>query len=142
VVGYVIAWLLFPVDDEQGTIGSRAVSDRKGLLVVVALLPVLVAVLVVGSALDAGYLSSVAWAVYLSAGGLILVYRNADDAERVWLHRVCRAGHAPRIRVGPVAPGTHRTRGGRISPTFRRVGASWCSATPAVSPWICSAGLS
>jgi signal transduction histidine kinase/phage shock protein PspC (stress-responsive transcriptional regulator) len=88
VVGYVIAWLLFPVDDEQGTIGSRAVSDRKGLLVVVALLPVLVAVLVVGSALDAGYLSSVAWAVYLSAGGLILVYRNADDAERVWLHRV------------------------------------------------------
>jgi signal transduction histidine kinase len=92
LVFYVIAWLLFPLEGEQRSIGARVLADRKGLVVAVALLPVLVAILTISSALDAGFLSSIAWAGYLAAAGLFLVYRNADEDERAWL----------RLAVSPV----------------------------------------
>jgi signal transduction histidine kinase len=104
VVGYVVAWLLLPIDGQSGTIGARAVTDRRGFVVALALLPALVATLVVASALNAGFLSSAAWAVYLSAAGLILVYRNAGDEERAWL------GHAVTLVMELGSGGTRSRR--------------------------------
>ena len=104
VVGYVVTWLLLPIDGESGTIGARAVTDRRGFVIALALLPALVATLVVASALNAGFLSSAAWAVYLSAAGLILVYRNAGDEERAWL------GHAVELVMDLGSGGTRSRR--------------------------------
>ena len=85
VVAYVLAWLFVPVEGSTETIGSRAFSDRQGLSIVLALLPALVLVLLVASALHANFLSSWALPVLISAAGLVLVYRNADDEERTVL---------------------------------------------------------
>jgi signal transduction histidine kinase/phage shock protein PspC (stress-responsive transcriptional regulator) len=86
-VGYVVAWLLLPLEGEPESIGARAVSDRVGLVIVAALLPVLVAVLLVSSATGSGVAASVAWALYLVAGGTILIYRNAAEDERSLIRR-------------------------------------------------------
>jgi len=87
LVGYVVAWLLLPLEGERQTVGARAMADRKGMIVVVAFLPALVAVMAVTSALDAGVLSSVAWSGYFAGAGIVLIYRNAGDDERAWLRR-------------------------------------------------------
>ena len=48
VVAYVVAWLLLPVEGSTETIGARALSDRQGITIVLALVPALVVVLLVG----------------------------------------------------------------------------------------------
>ena len=85
IVAYMLAWLFFPVEGSTETIGAKALSDRQGLTIVLALVPALVLVLLVGSALHANFVSSWALPVLISAAGLILVYRNADDEERARL---------------------------------------------------------
>jgi phage shock protein PspC (stress-responsive transcriptional regulator) len=87
LVAYVAAWLLLPLEGEQGTVGARVLADRKGIIMVVAFLPALVAVLAVTSALNAGILSSVAWSGYFAGAGIVLIYRNAGDDERAWLRQ-------------------------------------------------------
>jgi hypothetical protein len=82
---------MLPLEGDPRTIGARAIADRKGLIMVVAFLPAFVAILAVSSALNAGFLSSVAWSGYLAGAGLLLVYRNADESERVALRRVVAA---------------------------------------------------
>lgn len=90
VVAYVVAWLLLPFSGETTTVAARAVADRRGLLIVLSTVPVLLAVLVVESIAGAGYLTSVTWAVYLCATGLTLVYRNADDDEQRFLRHLAQ----------------------------------------------------
>jgi signal transduction histidine kinase len=87
LIGYLVAWLVIPLEGDSGSVGARAMTDRKGMISVVAFLPVLVAVLVITSALRAGLLSSFAWFGYFTGAGLILIYRNASDDERGWLRR-------------------------------------------------------
>jgi signal transduction histidine kinase len=93
---YVVAWLVLPVDGQSGTIGARALADRKGLITVVAFVPALIAVLAVTSALSAGFLSSFVWTGYFALAGLALIYRNAQSDERSWL----RQGLQPALDVG------------------------------------------
>ncbi len=85
VVCYVLAWLLLPAEGASETIAARAVSDRQGITLALALVPVLVLVLLVASALHASFASSWGPPLLLSAAGLVLVFRNADDDEREWL---------------------------------------------------------
>ena len=85
VAAYMFAWLLVPVEGSTETIGSRALSDRQGMTIVLALVPGLVVVLLVGSALHANFASSWGLPLLISAAGLVLVYRNAEDDERARL---------------------------------------------------------
>ncbi len=93
---YVVAWLVLPIDGQSGTIGARALADRKGLITVVAFVPALIAVLAVTSALSAGFLSSFVWTGYFALAGLALIYRNAQSDERAWL----RQGLQPALDIG------------------------------------------
>lgn len=85
VAAYMFAWLLVPVEGSTETIGSRALSDRQGMTIVLALVPGLVVVLLVGSALHANFVSSWGLPLLISAAGLVLVYRNAENDERARL---------------------------------------------------------
>jgi signal transduction histidine kinase len=91
LVGYVIGWLLLPVEGTTETIGARAVADRQGITIAIALVPALVLVLVLGSSLHANFVSSWSLPLLVSTAGLILVYRNAEDDERVWLNSSLKA---------------------------------------------------
>jgi signal transduction histidine kinase/phage shock protein PspC (stress-responsive transcriptional regulator) len=87
VAAYVVAWLLVPVDDEPEAIGARALGDGRGLALVVGLVPLLVVSLLVASALQAPWVGSLAWPAFVSAAGLVLVWRNGSDDERTLLRR-------------------------------------------------------
>ncbi|MBF6555769.1 MAG: PspC domain-containing protein [Acidimicrobiales bacterium] len=86
VLVYALAWLLLPLQGETTTIFSRAVTDRRGIRLVIAIIPALVVVQIVAAALHIGYLGSFSWPVFLAAGGAILIRRNASEAERVWIN--------------------------------------------------------
>jgi signal transduction histidine kinase len=86
VLVYALAWLFVPLDGETTTIFSRAVSDRRGIQLVIAIVPILVVVQVVTGGLHIGYLGSVSWPLFLAAGCAILIRRNASGAERVWIN--------------------------------------------------------
>jgi signal transduction histidine kinase len=85
---YALSWLLLPRDDGTPNILSKALSDRKGLTAALAFVPALVAIQVLSDALKAGWLSSIAWPILLSAASLILIWRNAPDDEKALLNHV------------------------------------------------------
>jgi signal transduction histidine kinase len=85
VVCYVLAWLLLPVEGSSETIAARAISDRQGIALALALAPVLVLVLLVAPVLHASFATSWGPPLLISAAGLILVFRNADNDEQAWL---------------------------------------------------------
>jgi signal transduction histidine kinase len=85
VLGYVLAWLLVPLDGEDSTIFSRAVTDRRGIQILVACIPVALVVQLVAAGLHLGYLGSFTWPVLIAAGAVMLVRRNASPTEQVWI---------------------------------------------------------
>jgi signal transduction histidine kinase len=103
VVVYVAAWLILPFEGEESSIAAKAVSDRRGAAITLALVPALVAVLLLNSSLDVGFVGTLAWPFFLALAGLILVYRNADDEERDHLRQVLD----PVVAIGA---GTRRSR--------------------------------
>ena len=86
VLAYAMAWLLIPLDGDQDAIITRAVSDRRGIRIVVYVIPLLIAIQVVAGGLHLGYLGSFIWPVFLAAGVVILIRRNAGNEERVWIN--------------------------------------------------------
>ena len=86
VLVYAMAWLFIPLAGETTTIFSRAVTDRRGIRLVIAIIPVLVVVQVISAALHIGYLGSFSWTLFLAAGVAILIRRNASEEERVWIN--------------------------------------------------------
>ena len=86
ILVYAVAWLLLPIDGESTTILSRSVADRRGLRLVVAIVPALILVQVVAGALHLGYVGSFSWPVFLAAAAAILIRRNASEDERVWIN--------------------------------------------------------
>ncbi len=111
LVGYVVAWLLFPLEGQSVSIGTRAVTDRRGILLTAALLPLLLVVMVVASAVRATFVTSVVWVVFLVAAGLLLVYRNAEEEERAWL----RSAAEPFVDLGTRGMSSRRTLVVRIA---------------------------
>ncbi|HXW38583.1 MAG TPA: PspC domain-containing protein [Acidimicrobiales bacterium] len=83
---YVVGWLLLPVEGERGTIATRAVSDRRGIVLAAAFLPALVLAVLIGSSLHVGVVTSLAVPLFVAAAGLVLVWRNAGPEESAWLH--------------------------------------------------------
>jgi signal transduction histidine kinase len=118
VAAYVIAWLVLPIAGSSEGIISRAARDRRGVLYAIAVVPVLVVVLLVASVVGAAWLGSLSWPLFLSTGGLILVWRNAEPEERRFLDGLLRpmlefpsrsdrswSGLATRILIGVVLVG-------------------------------------
>ncbi len=96
VAAYVLAWLLVPAQDESESIGARAVSDGRGLAIAVSLVPLLVVTLLVASALQAPYVGSLAWPFFVSVAGLVLIWRNGSDHERLLMRRAV----TPIVEIG------------------------------------------
>lgn len=85
---YVVGWLLVPATGDDATIASRAVTDRRGIGLAAALGSVLVVVLLMASALGAGWLTKLSWPLVISGAGLVLIWRNADGDEQASLRRL------------------------------------------------------
>jgi signal transduction histidine kinase/phage shock protein PspC (stress-responsive transcriptional regulator) len=82
---YAVAWLFLPLKGESTAIYSRAIGDRRGIRLVIALIPLFVVVQILADALHVGYLGSISWPVFLAAAVAILIRRNASEGERVWI---------------------------------------------------------
>jgi signal transduction histidine kinase len=82
LAAYVLAWLLIPAEGEETNIARRALADRRGIALAAGLGSVLIVVFVLGSALGATWLGTVAWPTVLSVAGLSLIWRNSSAEEQ------------------------------------------------------------
>ena len=82
---YAAAWLLIPIKGESSTIFARAINDRRGIRIVVALIPVLIVLQIVISELHIGLFGLLSWPAFLAGGLGILIWRNAAESERRWI---------------------------------------------------------
>src|SRR5262249_9003635 len=74
---------------ESGNIASKALSDRRGLALAAGLVPLLILLLVIASALGAGWLaSSLGWPLIITVVGLVLIWRNAPGDEQAIMRRL------------------------------------------------------
>jgi signal transduction histidine kinase len=86
VLVYVMAWLLIPMDDENSNIFSRAVTDRRGIrLVAAVLIPLLIAMQLVTSNLHVAFIGFIGWPTLLALGVIVLIWRNANDSEKAFI---------------------------------------------------------
>jgi signal transduction histidine kinase/phage shock protein PspC (stress-responsive transcriptional regulator) len=86
ILPYAMAWLLIPMRGEDTSIFRRAVNDRAGVRLLIALIPVLIVVQLVVSSLRLGFLGLVGWPSILAVGIGVLIWRNAGESERTFLH--------------------------------------------------------
>ena len=82
VAVYVLVWLLVPFEGESQPIAVAALADPRGIALAATFVPALVATLVVGSKLGVGWLTSLAWPLFLGGAGIVLVWRNGSEEER------------------------------------------------------------
>ncbi len=95
LAAYVVAWLLVPAEGDTTSIGRRALADRRTVALALASITLLVVVLLVLAALGLGFAANLIGPVSIAAGGLVLVWRGADAAERAHLAEL--VGRAPLI---------------------------------------------
>ena len=87
---YVVAWLVMPADDADGSIGSKALTDRRGIALSAGLLSLLAVVLLIASVLGAGWFANLAWPQVITIIGLVLIWRNAPEDERATMQRLAQ----------------------------------------------------
>ncbi len=102
---YVALWVLLVREGESVSIGSRIVSDRRELQLVVVISTAVLALLIALEALGLHASGSIAWPLMLSAVGALTVWRGASPSERNHLNEL--ADKAPLI--GATAPVRWRT---------------------------------
>jgi signal transduction histidine kinase len=107
---YMVAWLALPMEGTDHNIWSRVRADRRGIALAIAFAPLAVLTLVVTSALGEHYLSTTATVGLLSCAGLLLIYRNAEDDERLWLRHLAESY----LRLTPSSQKRHRSLALRI----------------------------
>jgi signal transduction histidine kinase len=78
---YVVAWLLIPAVGAKSSIGTRALADKRGLGLAAGVMSIVVLALVIASALNAAWITSLAVPLIVCAAGLALIWRNAPQAE-------------------------------------------------------------
>jgi signal transduction histidine kinase/phage shock protein PspC (stress-responsive transcriptional regulator) len=86
ILPYAVAWLLIPMEGESSSIFSRAVNDRAGIRMLIALVPLMIVAQITVSALHLGYLGLIGWPTILALGLGVLIWRNAGESERTFLH--------------------------------------------------------
>src|SRR5580698_3797734 len=85
---YVITWLLLPMTGESSSIASRALADKKGIALGVALGSALGILMIAVSTLGAAWLNAPAWPIIISVCGLVLIARNGAPEEQDQLRRL------------------------------------------------------
>jgi len=86
VLGYALAWLLIPMEGATTNIATRAMGDRRGLRLVMAVcLPLLIVMQIVVSSLHVGFVGFLGWPTVLAAGLLVLIWRNAEPDEKQFI---------------------------------------------------------
>jgi len=86
-VVYILAWLFVPAVWEDGTIASRAQSDRRGIALAAGAASLLAMILLVASLLNVGWLGSLSWPPVIALAGLVLIWRNASQEEQAVMRR-------------------------------------------------------
>jgi signal transduction histidine kinase len=87
VLVYALAWLFVPLEGDSASVAARAVNDRHGLrLIVAVLVPGLIAMQLVASTLHVGFVGLIGWPTVLAAGVVALVWRNAGEDEKAFVH--------------------------------------------------------
>ena len=85
ILAYAVAWLFLPLEGEDGTILTRSLGDRRGIRLILALVPVIIVLQVVASSLHVGAAGTLGWPLLLAVGAVVLIRRNASDREREWI---------------------------------------------------------
>jgi signal transduction histidine kinase len=82
---YALAWLMVPIEGEDSTIFSRAINDRRGIRILVALLPAVIAAEIVIGILHLSLFGLLSLPAFLAAGVGIMIWRNAGESEKHWI---------------------------------------------------------
>jgi signal transduction histidine kinase len=82
LAAYVVAWLLIPAAGTDANIASKARADRLGIAFAAGLGSLLIVVLLTASVFGVGRLSSLIWPLFISAAGIVLIWRNAPADEQ------------------------------------------------------------
>jgi signal transduction histidine kinase len=90
VAAYVVAWLLLPADGADSNIGSRALTDRRGIALAAGLGSLILVVFFIASALGAGWLGSLTWPLIISVVGITLIWRNSPADEQAMIRRLAQ----------------------------------------------------
>src|ERR1700729_545270 len=77
LAGYLVLWLVVPAAGAQASIGSKALTDKKGIAQAAALASLLVVGLIIASALNAPWITSLAWPVVICPAAIVLVWCHA-----------------------------------------------------------------
>jgi len=85
---YVAAWLVIPGEGTDTAIGTRALTDKRGIGLALALTSLLGVGLVIASALHAAWITGLAVPLLVCAAGLVLIARNAPESERQYLREL------------------------------------------------------
>jgi signal transduction histidine kinase len=87
-LGYVLAWLLIPVDGADGNLAIRAVTDRRGIAVAAGVGSLTFVAWIIVTALQAGWLSNLVWPLGLCVAGIVLIWRNAPADEQATMRQL------------------------------------------------------
>lgn len=102
---YIVLWLILPTEGESVSIASRAVHDWRGIVLALSLVPLIVLVVALGTALGVGWVSGLAVPLGVGVAGAILLWRNVGHEERALVSPLVR----PLDRLGLTGRGTWRT---------------------------------
>ena len=84
-VPYILAWLLIPAEGAESNIAMKALTDKRGIGLAAGLTSMLAIALVIASALNAPWVTSLAVPLIVCAAGLVLISRNASAEELAYL---------------------------------------------------------
>ena len=101
---YVVAWLLIPAEGTDTNIAAKALRDRRGIGLALALTSVMLVGLIIASALNAPWVTRLAWPMIVCVDGLVIIARNAPEEERRYLREL----------ADPVSPTTRGRRSRRL----------------------------
>jgi signal transduction histidine kinase len=88
LAGYLVLWLVVPAAGAQASIGSKALTDKKGIAQAAALASLLVVGLIIASALNAPWITSLAGPLIICPAAVVLIWRNAPADEEEVLRRL------------------------------------------------------
>jgi len=101
---YVVGWLMLPAEGEDKSIAAKAFSDWVGIALALSFVPVLILLIVLSSALGAGWIGTFAVPLCVGAAGFVLLWRNVGHHERALMGRAVR----PLTRLGLTGNGSWR----------------------------------